>query len=48
MAYKEVYFNKYCNLCKHEKILEVNEPCAECLSNPVNVDSHKPVVFEEK
>ncbi len=46
--YKEVYFDPYCEKCKHEKKAETDEPCSECLSNPVNEFSHKPVKFEER
>lgn len=46
--YKEVYYDQYCEICKHEKTPEVDEPCNECLSEPVNLYSHKPVKFEEK
>lgn len=45
--YKEVYFNEYCNTCKHEKTAEKDEPCAECLSYPANVYSHKPINYEK-
>lgn len=47
-GYKEVYFNQYCSLCKHKDCPEENDPCDECLSNPVNANSHKPVKYEEK
>lgn len=46
--YKEVYFDTYCKTCKNEKIGEDKDPCDECLNEPVNVDSHKPVRWEEK
>ena len=46
--YKEVYFDPYCEKCKHEKKTETDEPCSECLSNPVNEFSHKPIKFEER
>ena len=45
--YKEVYFNEYCNSCKHKKEAENDEPCNECLTYPVNVYSHKPINYEE-
>lgn len=44
---KEVYFDKYCYHCKHWKVNENGEPCDECLANPGNEDSHKPVFFKE-
>ena len=46
--YKEVYFHKYCKECKHEKLAETEEPCSECMDEPLNADSHKPVKFEKK
>ena len=46
--YKEVYFDQYCKTCKNEKTPENKEPCYECLNNPVNLNSRKPVNWEEK
>jgi hypothetical protein len=46
--YKEVYFDLYCKNCKHKKVRERDEPCAECLDNPVNLYSRKPVKYEQK
>lgn len=45
--YKEVYFSQYCIKCKHYNVANSEDPCDECLSNPVNLYSHKPVKFEE-
>lgn len=45
---KEVYFDKYCKTCQHSKLEESEKPCDECLSEPVNLYSHKPVKWEEK
>jgi len=47
-SYKEVYFDKYCKTCKHEKEKGYETPCEECLDNPTNLYSHKPVNWEEK
>ena len=47
-SYKEVYFDQYCKNCKYEKLKEIDDPCDECLNNPVNLYSHKPVMYEEK
>ena len=47
MAEKEVYFDKYCELCKHKDKPESDSPCWECLDEPVNDDSHKPLYFKE-
>lgn len=46
--YKEVYFSLYCKTCKHEDLEHTLDPCNECLTNPVNLHSHKPVKWEEK
>lgn len=46
--YKEVYFDKYCKTCKYEKTKETDDPCNECLSEPSNLYSHKPVSWTEK
>jgi hypothetical protein len=45
---KFVCFNKYCLLCKNKEIIETEDPCNECLTMSANIDSHKPVNFEEK
>ena len=45
---KEVYFDKYCNHCEYKDLKEYKDPCHECLSNPVNLYSHKPVKFKSK
>ena len=47
-SYKEVYFGLYCKECKYELKDEADEPCHDCLNEPVNTYSHKPVYFEEK
>ena len=48
--YEEVYFHDYCPKCKHLKVDDTKseEPCNECLDNPVNLYSHKPINFESK
>ena len=46
--YKEVYFHEFCPSCKHEKVKDTDEPCNECLDNPINLFSHRPVKWEEK
>ena len=47
-AYKEVYFHKYCKTCKYSKNKDTDEPCDDCLSETVNLYSHKPVYWEAK
>ena len=45
--YKEVFFDIYCETCKYKKRPETANPCWDCLEEPVNVDSHKPVYWEK-
>lgn len=45
--YKLVDF-KWCKRCKYASLDESEDPCHECLDEPVNIDSHKPVFFEDK
>lgn len=45
---KEVLFSKYCPLCKNETLKEGQSPCNECLEHGANLNSEKPVYFEEK
>lgn len=44
---KEVHFCFYCPKCEYFEKQEDEDPCFECLANPVNIDSHKPVKFKE-
>lgn len=44
----EVDFEKWCPLCKYEKLDEEEDPCWYCLEEPANEDSTKPVEFVEK
>lgn len=46
--YKEVYFGEYCKTCKHMQKTEQEHPCIECLEEPVNYGSVKPVKWEAK
>lgn len=44
---KEVRFDLYCKTCKYYKLDESEDPCNECLNEPSNEDSHKPVNWRE-
>ena len=48
MAKKEVLFDEYCKICIHYQLDECEFPCDECLGEPANEDSHKPLYFKEK
>ena len=43
-----VDFEHYCDLCEHCDEDESYYICDECLSNPVNLYTDKPVNFKEK
>ena len=45
--YLIVDFKKYCETCKHKDVKETKDPCNECLENPTNLYSHKPVKWED-
>lgn len=45
---KEVYYDGYCQTCKHEKESEASDACNECLNTPGRQYSHKPIKWEEK
>lgn len=45
---KHVDYRKYCPKCKYNDQQDYEDPCNECMDNPVNQDSHKPINFEEK
>jgi hypothetical protein len=44
---KIVDFDKYCPTCQSKAISSIDEPCNECLNNPTNLDSRKPVKYKE-
>ena len=43
-----VSFGEYCKQCKHFEKSESEDPCWNCLDNPVNDESKCPVYFEER
>lgn len=45
---KFIDFDKYCETCKYKDLEEFKDPCNECLGNPVNMNSDRPVYYEEK
>lgn len=45
--YREVDFHKYCETCKHKEVEEVEDPCNECLDEPYNEHTGKPIKWEE-
>lgn len=45
---KFVDFHAWCKKCKHHDIEEDDDPCFECLYQPVNFESTKPIKFAPK
>ena len=45
---KEVYFDQYCKTCKYCELKEVKDPCNDCLTEPSNINSNKPVNYKNK
>ena len=45
---REVMFEKYCSKCKYSGLAEHKDPCNECLDQPFNEQTDKPVKFDAK
>ena len=45
---KMVEFDKWCEKCKNYDKKESDDPCFDCLSDPVNYATRKPTKWEEK
>lgn len=45
---KEVYFYLYCVTCAYKNNDAGEDPCDECLRNPYNEDSHKPINYKKE
>jgi len=44
---KIVEFDKYCKTCEFRDTKEYLNPCHDCLNNPTNVNSRKPINYKE-
>ena len=42
-----VDFEKYCKTCRYYETNETEDPCNECLTEPVREDSRKPAKYSE-
>lgn len=42
-----VDFEKYCKTCRYYETEETEDPCNECLTEPVREDSRKPAKYIE-
>jgi hypothetical protein len=43
---KEVRFDIYCETCEYKDLKDEDEPCCDCLDEPANQHSHKPVYWK--
>lgn len=43
----EVMFVNWCKKCVHRNLDEKMDPCNECLEQPYNENTTKPIYFEE-
>ena len=43
-----VDFDKFCNKCEYQKVDQAKDPCHECLKNPVNTYTNRPVNYKKK
>ena len=48
MAIKEVRVDLYCKECKYYEKSEADDPCFDCLREPVNTFTHRPTEFKER
>mgnify|MGYP003295419721 CR=1 FL=1 len=46
--YKEVSFDEYCKKCKYKDNKETEYPCDACIKEAINLNTHRPVMYEEK
>ena len=44
---KEVDFKTYCKTCEYKDLEEKFDPCNDCLAEPMNANSDKPVYWKE-
>lgn len=47
MEEREVRFDIWCKRCKHKDTPEVEDPCNECLNEPSNINSRKPIHWKD-
>ena len=45
---KIVDFDRYCDHCKYRDLPETEDPCFDCLREPVNTFTHRPTEFKER
>ncbi len=43
-----VRYDKWCVKCKYKDRDENKDPCEECLENPTNINTERPINFTER
>ena len=38
----------YCRQCEHQALLPSEDPCHDCLNNPSNTHSRRPIHYKKK
>lgn len=44
---REVEYWNYCDTCKYKDLDDTQEPCNECLGNPITENTSKPIKYEK-
>ena len=44
--YKIVEYHNWCKTCKYKDIQENEDPCFDCMWEPVNLSTKKPIKYE--
>lgn len=39
---------EWCHKCEHYNVVDWDDPCNDCLNNPANEDSRRPLYFKPK
>lgn len=39
-------FNDFCKICMYSDLLECEEPCCDCLENPIDLYSRTPTEYK--
>lgn len=45
--FAEVDFETYCQICQYKDLDEKCDPCNDCLAEPMNANSSKPIYWKE-
>ena len=46
--YHIVRFDEWCKKCQHSETKDTDDPCNECLCDPVNTNDRQPTYYKPK